>query len=91
MFYFLKKHVESVHEGKKPFDCYICDYSCAKKNIMKYYVESVHEGRKPFDCDICDYSCAKKSVMKNILNQFMKERNHLIVTFVITAVLKRVS
>ena len=26
-----------------------------------------------------------------MLNQFMKERNHLIVTFVITAVLKRVS
>ena len=31
----LKKHVISVHEGKKPFKCEVCDYSCAKNSIMK--------------------------------------------------------
>ena len=41
------RHVDSFHEGKKPFDCHFCDYSCAKKN-MKKHVESVHDGKKPF-------------------------------------------
>ena len=25
----LKKHIEAIHEGKKPQKCSICDYSCS--------------------------------------------------------------
>ena len=56
-------HVVSVHEGKKPFRCNICDYSCSQKSNMKSHVTYVHEGQKPFKCDICDY----------IVHLFLKE------------------
>ena len=42
----MKKHVESVHAGKKPFKCDICDYRFFRKSVMKSHVESVHGGKK---------------------------------------------
>ena len=51
----MNRHIFSVHEGKKPFNCNICDYNCLKQNI---HVASVHEGKKPFKSDICDYKCS---------------------------------
>jgi hypothetical protein len=51
--------VASVHEGKKPFKCEVCDYSCSQKSIMKSHVVSAHEGKKPFKCNICDYRCSR--------------------------------
>ena len=40
----LNKHVASVHKGKKPFKCDICDYSCSQKQQMKQHVEKKHDG-----------------------------------------------
>ena len=37
----------SVHEGKKPFECDICDYSFSWKSNFIKHVASVHEGKKP--------------------------------------------
>ena len=51
--------MQSVHEGKKPFKCDICDANFTQKPNLKQHIESDNEGNKP-----------------NILNQFMKERNH---------------
>ena len=86
----MKSHVASVHEGKKPFKCDICDYSCSQKGHMKTHVESVHEGKKSFKCDICDYSCSQKSGMKTHVESVHEGKNHSNVTFVTTAVLERV-
>ena len=44
----MKRHVASVHEGKKPFKCDICDYKFSQKTSMKSHVETVHEGKKLF-------------------------------------------
>ena len=30
----LRKHTESVHEGKKPYKCSICDYTCSTKQTL---------------------------------------------------------
>ena len=60
----LKSHVDSVHEGKKPFKCENCDYSCAEKGDLQKHITSVHEGKKPFNCESCDYKFAHKSDMK---------------------------
>ena len=43
----MNRHVVSVHEGKKPFKCEICDYSCSLKRTLKKHVAAVHEGEKP--------------------------------------------
>ena len=46
--YNLKNHIETVHEGIKPFKCKICDYKTAHKPSLKVHTESVHEGIKPY-------------------------------------------
>ena len=60
----MKKHVASVHEGKKPFKCDLCGYRGSDKGNLKRHVSSVHEGNKPFKCEICDYSCSLKDNME---------------------------
>ena len=48
--YNLKQHIESVHEGLKPFKCSIFNYETAyKSDLKKHIVESSH-------CPICDNS-----------------------------------
>ena len=44
----LKKHVASVHDGKKLFKCEICDYSCSKKSYLEKHVASDHDVKKTF-------------------------------------------
>ena len=60
-----KQHVASIHEGKKPFKCDICDHSCSHKGNMKTHVASVHKVKKSFKCDICGYSCSQKGNMNS--------------------------
>ena len=50
----LKRHIESVHERKKPFKCNICDVSFTE--MGKLNVSLVHERKKPFKCIFCDIS-----------------------------------
>ena len=49
---YLKRHIESVHEGKKAFKCNFCDTSFTQKSVLDRHVASVHEGKKPFKCNI---------------------------------------
>ena len=67
----LKKHIDTIYEGKKlhkPYKCSICDYSCTKKSNLDDHIYAVHEGKKPHQCYICDYSCATKSNMSQHIN-----------------------
>ena len=58
----LKRHITSVHEGKKSFKCDLCGTSFTRKPSLNIHVASVHEGKKPFRCNICDYSCSKSLI-----------------------------
>ena len=60
----MKTHVKSVHEGKKPFKCDICDYIFSLKGNLNQHAASVHKGKKPFKCNICDATFSKKGLMK---------------------------
>ena len=44
----LKKHVEAVHEGIKPFKCSVCDVKFANEQNLKTHIETIHEGIKSF-------------------------------------------
>ena len=58
----LKRHVEYIHEGKKPaFVCTFCSKRFELKKDMKNHINVVHEGKKPFDCKICFKKIYKKS------------------------------
>ena len=52
----MKKYVASVHEGKKPFQCKICEYSCPQRYHLKQHIASMHEREKPLSCQLCNYS-----------------------------------
>ena len=65
----LNRHVESVHEGNKPFKCDFCVYSCTQRNKLNIHVDSVHDGKKPFKCVICDYrSSTKQTIKRHVLS-----------------------
>ena len=49
-----KSHIESVHEGKKPYECDICGKVLDEEQNFKSHIESVHEGKKSYECDICE-------------------------------------
>ena len=85
----MKIHIDSVHEGKKPFKCNICKAIFAGKRDWNKHVASVHEEKRPFKCTICDANFAKKGNFKRhvtsvhegkkphrkgSLQKFMKER-----------------
>ena len=57
----LKRHIASVHEGKKPFKCSVCDYKCSEGGQLKRHISSVHERERPFKCDICEATFAGKN------------------------------
>ena len=44
----MNRHVSSVHEGKKPFKCDICDYTCSLKQQMKTHVVKKHKFKLQF-------------------------------------------
>ena len=57
----LKKHIESVHDKKKPFKCDISDQSYSQIFDLKKHIKSVHEKKKPFKSEICDHSFSQMS------------------------------
>ena len=75
----LNKHVSIVHEGKKQFLYDICNANFGQKSDLNKHVATVHDGKKQFKCGICE---ATRVIRINMSEQFMKEINHLNVTFV---------
>ena len=53
-------HIVSVHEGKKPFKCDMCDANLKQQG----HIASVHENKKPFRCEICSISFGRKPNLK---------------------------
>ena len=53
--------IESVHEGKKSFECDVCFAVLKSKVGLERHISAVHEEKKPFKCGICDNSFSQKS------------------------------
>ena len=60
----LNRHVESIHKGKKPFECNVCDASFSDNGNLNRHIESVHEGKKSFKFNICDADFPRRSDLK---------------------------
>ena len=41
-------------EGKKPFQCSLCDTNFLQVTDLVIHVDSVHKGEKPYQCSSCD-------------------------------------
>jgi ribosomal protein L31 len=71
----VKQHIESVHEGKKPFRCDICDAKFALKSTLDNHIRTIHENpkhidetKKVFHCQSCPSSfTSNPKLRKHIL------------------------
>ena len=62
----LNNHIQSVHEGKKPFQCHICNNSFTLRSSLSKHIKSVHEKLKPYKCKDCDNSFAQSAHLKGL-------------------------
>jgi uncharacterized Zn-finger protein len=56
----------SVHAGKNPFRCDICDYIFSKNSNLTKHIASVHDEIKPFKCDICEKNFSQKFILQEM-------------------------
>ena len=67
----LKKHIETVHDGKRHY-CNQCEYSRKQKSVIKTHIESVHNGTW-YHCDQCEYKAAYKSAVETHIESVHKK------------------
>ena len=86
----LRKHVETVHEGKKPHSCSICDTKFASKHNLNSHVRKVHDKIKPFVCHYCSHCFSENYHIKtNVANVHKgKKSNDMVKEFLIKTSLK---
>ena len=60
----MKKHIEAVHEGKRPYTCHICGLGAKVKSQLQSHIAAVHEKKKPFKCTLCDRSFFNRPHLK---------------------------
>lgn len=61
--YDLRRHVESVHENRKPFQCQICSFSFSQRTHLKEHTLTFHEKGK-LVCEICQKSFGSASRLR---------------------------
>ena len=59
----MKEHVESVHEGKKPYECSTCGKKFAGGSNFKQH-EKTHLTEKKHECSICHEKFAQARYLK---------------------------
>jgi uncharacterized Zn-finger protein len=59
----LNRHIQTVHEGIKPYKCDICQATFTQKTTLRDHISCIHEGKKPFQCSKCDKTFAQRSNM----------------------------
>jgi KRAB domain-containing zinc finger protein len=60
----LQKHVKSVHEGVKNYECPHCKYRASQKGAIQQHVRAVHNQIKDFECPSCDYRASQKGAIQ---------------------------
>ena len=55
-----KKHIQEVHEGKKPYRCTECNVAYGQKGNLNRHISSVHDKVKAFRCKMCPADFVRK-------------------------------
>jgi uncharacterized Zn-finger protein len=54
----------AVHEGKKVFQCNVCNSGFKHKTSLFRHIDTVHEKKKPFKCTVCEAGFTIKDNLK---------------------------
>ena len=61
----MKKHITTIHDCKKPFQCTICSKQVTSKASLSKHIQIIHEGKKPIlKCDTCSKVFAEKRYLR---------------------------
>jgi hypothetical protein len=77
------KNIRTVHEGNKPSEWDVCDYSCSQIRNLNQHVASVH-------VTLVSKAVLERETLIDMMHLFMKEKSHSNATFVTTGFLRRV-
>ena len=61
----LQRHINTVHDGKKPYKCDLCNSDYKRKDDLEKHKMIVHEVKNPFQCHICSADFVHKKTLKN--------------------------
>ena len=62
----INRHIKSVHEGKKQFECQVCDSYSSLKADMTKLVKSIHDEKRLFEWELCSITFSNKDKLKVI-------------------------
>src|SRR4051812_30613414 len=48
----LRRHVELVHEKRRPFVCYFCKHRYSQRKLLYEHIQSRHLTEKPLTCPV---------------------------------------
>ena len=71
----LKRHITSVHEGKKPFKCDICTRNFARNAHLLLHVASIHEKIKQHMCTVCGEFFSLANYLKRHVQKVHEGKN----------------
>lgn len=58
----VNRHITTVHEKSRAFNCDRCDFSCSRKDNLQKHISETH--KKPrYSCGLCNFSTARRSTL----------------------------
>ena len=65
-------------DGRKVYNCSLCEYSCNKPSKLKVHISAKHENNRPFDCTECEKSFKAKHHLQRHFSTAHPEKEWLI-------------
>ena len=56
----LRRHINSVHEQLKNYNCNLCDKAFSTIGTLKKHINIVHKGLKNHSCNLCNKNFGQK-------------------------------